>query len=176
LPIFTSDFFGETPSQKTPRRRAVDEGARRRCVGSRFRGRGYSPRAPARRIRRASTSTTGSSTTSSPGTILTITLLMLVDAGSNLGLALLQLTRFFVVFVLRNSPQALTSSWRLRPAASESAGWLADHRRRACGRRHRRGLGHRRAGPRGGECGARGHSRRAAFRLGAPTSCRTMTV
>ena len=29
---------------------------------------------------------------------------MLVDAGSNLGLALLQLTRFFVVFVLRNSP------------------------------------------------------------------------
>src|ERR1700722_1917211 len=50
----------------------------------------------------ASTSTTGSSTTSSPGTILTITLLMLVDAGSNLGLALLQLTRFFVVFLLRN--------------------------------------------------------------------------
>jgi hypothetical protein len=29
---------------------------------------------------------------------------MLVDAGSNLGLALLQLTRFFVVFVLRNPP------------------------------------------------------------------------
>jgi hypothetical protein len=35
---------------------------------------------------------------------------MLVDAGSNLGLALLQLTRFFVVFVLRNSPQASTST------------------------------------------------------------------
>ena len=35
--------------------------------------------------------------------ILTVTLLMLVDAGNNLGLALLQLTRFFVVFVLRNS-------------------------------------------------------------------------
>jgi hypothetical protein len=30
--------------------------------------------------------------------------LTLVDAGSNLGLALLQLTRFFVVFVLRNPP------------------------------------------------------------------------
>jgi hypothetical protein len=29
---------------------------------------------------------------------------MLVDAGSNLGLALLQLTRFFVVVVLRNPP------------------------------------------------------------------------
>jgi hypothetical protein len=30
---------------------------------------------------------------------------MLVDAGSNLGLALLQLTRFFVVFILRNPPR-----------------------------------------------------------------------
>ena len=32
---------------------------------------------------------------------------MLVDAGSNLGLALLQLTRFFVVFVLRNPPRSM---------------------------------------------------------------------
>jgi Haem-degrading len=60
--------------------------------------------------------------------------------------------------------------------AHQPAGRLADHRRRACDRRHRRGLGHRRAGPRGGECGARRLPRRAAFRLGAPTSCRTMTV
>src|ERR1700730_15808132 len=46
---------------------------------------------------------------------------MLVDAGSNLGLPLLQLTRFFVVFVLRNPPH-------------EGDLDLPSHRQSACGK------------------------------------------